>query len=313
MIHNKIPSSNNHILLFLTLGFYVQFFGQGKSQWTKESGESSTTYTGLETYIYSRSYLFGEYGGHKLKLNAGTYRYKFSSQLPYKIPYSLKLGNGTISYHVEAVLNIPWKIDKKAKKHIIVLRYDDLNFYPELKTPLICIERKSFLSLLSASELDITVKLAYTGYAIDECAHMLINYENNSSIDIIGTKIKLIQLVTFNSPLQMETKVKDAVVGEARFEGVRAGSSKCIQAGIKIPKVMTSNEKFCQVIIIKYLIEIEAEASGMRTNAKVRLPITIGTAPLIFENETSRMMQPSEPVEEPGNQESRKLTFCSFY
>jgi len=305
--------NNADVLLLLIIGCYVQVFGQGKSQWTKQVGRHTVTYTGIENFIHSRSYLFGEYGGPTFELAAGVHQYKFSCQLPYQLPYSLKLVYGTISYHVEACLDIPWKAEKEAKVYFTVLRYDDLNFYPELKTAITCIETKNFLSLFNDSNnLHMSVTIPCRGFAVNHYAPVIINYENKSSVDIIGTKIKLLRITILNSPLQSKNKVLDDVVGQARFEGVSANSSKIIQASLKIPKVMTSNEKFCQVIIIKYLIEIEAEASGMRSNAKVRLPITIGTVPLQFENqfEAPQMMQPSVAL--PQTHNSGLSNICSF-
>ena len=74
---------------------------------------------------------------------------------------------------------------------------------------------------------------------------------------------------------------------------------------------MYSNDRFCQVVAISYLIEVEAEASGMHLNQKIRLPITIGTVPLRFDNqsETLQMVQPSAPIVEQRH-DMRTLNFC---
>lgn len=263
----------------------------------------------------SRTYLFGEYGGPTFEMLPGIHKYNFSCQLPYQLPYSLDMTHGKISYHVEAVLDIPWKIDKETKVDIMILRYDDLNYYPEPKNPMRLTEGKSFLTLFNNSKpLLMTVGIPCRGFASNQLVPVTISYENESSVDIIATKIKLIKMIVYNSPQQSRKLEKKEVLLEARTEGVKAESSKTIQAGINIPRVMNSNDKFCQVIIVTYYIEVEAEASGMHMNHKIKLPITIGTVPLTFDTqyEAAQMVQPSAPVTEPFNYDYRMLNFTPF-
>ncbi|XP_070495151.1 arrestin domain-containing protein 3-like [Chironomus tepperi] len=283
-------------------GFYIQVFGKAKCQWTQGSGKNSHTYTGTEVYVNSRTYLFGEYGGPTFEMEAGTYKYKFQCQLPHQLPYSLSLPHGKVSYHIEAVLDIPWKIDKETKLDITILRYDDLNLYPELKNPMRRAERKNFITLFSDSKpLLMTAGIPCRGFAINQVVPVTIEYENESSVDIACTKIKLIQMIVYNSPQQSKTKEKEEVIIEARGEGVLAAHSKTLQAALTIPKVINSNDKFCQVVTVTYCIEVEAESTGLHTNHKIRLPITIGTVPLTFDNQYSpaQVTKPSAPEEEP--------------
>jgi hypothetical protein len=270
------------------------------------------TYIGTEVYINSRTYLFGEYGGPTFEMEAGRHKYKFACQLPIQIPYTLEMRHGKINYHVQAVLDIPWKIDKETKVDLMILRYDDLNLYPELKNPMGRAERKTFMSLFSESKpLMMKVGIPYRGFAVNQYVPVTINYENESSVDITGTKIKLIQTVLYTSPQQSKTKEEEEKILGVITEGVSANSSKTIQAGFNIPRVINSNDKFCQIITVTYCIEVEAESSGMHTNHKIRLPITIGTVPLTFIEQypSTSVPQPSAPVSEYYNYENRKLNY----
>lgn len=263
-------------------------------------------------YINSRTYLFGEYGGPTFEMQAGTHKYNFACQLPDQLPYTLELPHGNISYHVEAVLDIPWKIDRETKVDIMVLRYDDLNLYPELKHPLRRAERKSFMTLFSESKpLTMTVGIPHRGFAINEYATVTITYENESSVDISSTKVKLIQMIVYNSPQCSKKKEKEQVMVEARTEGVVAGGSKTFQVSMMIPKVQNSNDKFCQVVTITYCIEVEAESTGMHTNHSIRLPITIGTVPLTFNNqiEVGQVVQPSAPLASSFDYDKRMFSY----
>ncbi|XP_070495152.1 arrestin domain-containing protein 2-like [Chironomus tepperi] len=265
-------------------GFYVQVFGSGKSDWKQSKWvlyrHQIVRYIGIENYVHSRTYLFGEYGGPIIELPAGTHNYKFFGQLPFHLPYSLKLTHGKISYHVKAVLDIPWKTDKNAEVAFTVFPHDDLNLYPELKSALRYKTSKCFTPPTHESNLfHMTGTIPYRGFATNDYAPVYIHYENNSSKDIIGTKIKLCQTMVFNSPLQSKKKVKEIVVNEARFEGIPAKSSKTIQAEIQIPYVMTTNEQFSQVVIIRYFIEVVAE-TRVDDNPKLKFHVVIGSVPI---------------------------------
>jgi hypothetical protein len=119
----------------MILGCYVLIHGQARAHWTKQEGggKSSRTvhYEGIETYLNSKTYVFGRHGGEYINVEAGIHRYNFGVQLPDLLPSSMTVKHGEISYFVEAVVDIPFRIDKDVKVGFTVLRNDNYNLYPE--------------------------------------------------------------------------------------------------------------------------------------------------------------------------------------
>lgn len=71
---------------------------------------------------------------------------------------------------------------------------------------------------------------------------------------------------------------------ELRFKGVSASSDVSIQRDFMIPPIMVmSNSRYCNVIQVSYEIVVEADVSGCHTNLEVRIPIVIGSVPIISE------------------------------
>ena len=237
------------------------------------------TLIGTEGFINSSICLFDE-----CEVQRGTHEYKFCFPLPQNLPYSLKiLFDARISYYVKAELVIPMWLNETSQVDFEIVRFDDLNLYPELKEPMMFSRTKIFSSLFTDHKpLFMIVTIPCRGFAINQFAHIVINYINDSHIDIVGTLIRLIKLTIYTFPRagNPKTNTYEEVILETEAEGVAAKSSKNIKSGITIPKVMTSNDKFCDVITIRYVIEVIARTNWMHTNEKIRLPITIGDAPL---------------------------------
>jgi len=269
-------------------------------------------------YINSRTYLFGEPNAVALsELQPGTHTFNFVFPLPYELPSSLNLKFGRIIYYVEAVLDIPWKFDKEIKVPFTVFRFDDLNFYKNLKEPVKLVESKSILtfSAFAFKFIKMAVSVPYSGYAVGQSVPITINYENETHTKVVKTSIKLIQIITYFSPMDGESKVTRKTVVNAKSIGVDARHSKKFLTNLKIPPTIYSNSKFCKVITVCYSIDVEAEMSRVQVEPKVSLPIIIGGLPIRFdENLITSLIQPSAPplfeqlapVEEELDEELRK-------
>lgn len=81
-------------------------------------------------------------------------------------------------------------------------------------------------------------------------------------------------------------------MAELRFEGVRAASDALIQRDFMIPQIMvTSNSRYCNVVQVSYELVVEADVSGCHTNLEVRIPIVIGSVPIISEQSMTDAVQ----------------------
>ncbi|KAL7040029.1 hypothetical protein ACKWTF_000226 [Chironomus riparius] len=279
-------------------GFYIKIFGQAKSNWTKESGKIKKIFEGTEIYINSRTYLFGEPSGTTFELQPGTHKFNFVFPIPFQIPSSLTLKFGRILYYVEAVLDIPWKFDKEVKVPFTVFRFDDLNFYRNLKEPVKLVESKSILtfSAFAFKFIKMTVSVPYSGYAVGQSVPITINYENETHTKVVKTSIKLIQTITYFSPMDGESKQTRKTVVNANSIGVDARHSKKFLTNLKIPPTIYSNSKFCKVITVCYTIDIAAQMSRVQVEPKLSIPIIIGGLPIRFEEDlVTSVVQPTAP------------------
>ncbi|KAL7040021.1 hypothetical protein ACKWTF_000218 [Chironomus riparius] len=170
-------------------GFHVTIYGEARAHWTETRSRTTGTgdnrrtenytvnFEGKEVYLNSRTYLFGQRGGPTFEIQPGVHRYEFACQLPERLAYTAELRHGSIRYHVEAVLDIPWSFDKETKIPFTVVRYDDLNFFPELRIPLKYEEIKTFCCLFCKSgPFIMTVAMPYTGLAVGQTVNITIDY-----------------------------------------------------------------------------------------------------------------------------------------
>lgn len=193
------------------LGLYFVVYGAAYCHWTEEVQESVGTgdnrrqetrteiYEGKDVYLDQRTYLFGAKGASPTELLPGTHRYEFECQLPPMIPASFEASHGHIRYHVEAVLDLPWRFDKEFKLQFHIMRNDDLNEYPELAIPCKMEEFKHFCCLFCRSDpLFMTVSVPCSGYVPGQTVKVNVNFDNKSSIEVQRTKINLKRIIRFN-------------------------------------------------------------------------------------------------------------------
>lgn len=210
----------------------------------------------------------------------GIHTYNFMCQLPSPIPYSVEGKHGHIRYKVDVNLDIPWAFDLQAEKTFTVIRYEDLNFFPELQTPCEFEEIKTFCCLFCKSEpLILKVRLPKTGFSLGEKIPISVEMVNKSSTDVTHTTFTLKRVDKFNSqsPSVKSNIVKEEMV-ETRREGAKGGENISFEELLQIPQVlMISNDRYCKVFQVTYELKFTAETDGMSVSPEIHIPITIGT------------------------------------
>ncbi|XP_070498486.1 uncharacterized protein [Chironomus tepperi] len=270
--------------------FYIHIFGEATANWSSRSCDTTTYYTGKEPLLDFKFTVLGKHKGPKFILESGVYKCHYTFKLPDNIPYSLVISggqfsskSGTINYHVEAVLVMSW-LNIGDRVGFTVIREDDLNLYPELKLPLKSVQNKIFSFFFKKDEiLRMSVSIPYSGFTVNQRIPITIEYKNESTVDIHHTDIRFIQVLTLVLPREgnPKKKKKEMVISSESTAGVLANSSKTIKTELVVPKVFKSNDKFCMVVSINYLIEVVADVkSGCHLNKKIRFPITIGNVPI---------------------------------
>lgn len=255
-------------------------------------------FEGIEIYLNSRTYLLGQSGGPTFEMPPGIHRYEFTCQLPPHLPYTVGLKHAEIGYYVDVVLDIPWQFDKESKVPLIIIPYVDLNFYQHLRIPQNFEMCKNTCSLFcETGRLQMTIHVPYTGFAIGQKVPVKFSYINRSNCDVLRTKMTLTRITSYNAQTpHPKTKTKEEDMFVAITDGVKNGETISFDSIFEIPKVMLcTNDNFCRVVTITYVMKIEAVFGGLRSNLKIVFPVVIGTMPIREEDPF-----PQNPVPSPA-------------
>ncbi|CRK98599.1 CLUMA_CG012199, isoform A [Clunio marinus] len=262
-------------------GFYFVLNGRAKCHWTETrrhtsgSGKNRRTrsrtvhFEGKNVYLNAKTYLFGAPGAEATEIESGTHRFNFTCQLPPMIPGSFEGSYGNIRYHIEAVLDVPWGFDKEYKVQFTVVQLEDLNNDPGLSIAVQNEESKTFCCLFCESDpLFMTVTIPYSGFTPGQIIPVTVKYNNKSNVEIDYTRISLVKVVKFNSERHI-IKLKLKLI---EFP---------ICHNLEIPSAaVCSNSKFCNVVQVMYMVEVEAGVLGCHSGLTHKIPITIGSIPL---------------------------------
>jgi hypothetical protein len=285
-------------------GLYFIISGKAYDHWKETrprgSGQSDEVihYYGEDRYLNHKTYLYGSEGASASELASGTYRYSFQCLLPDLIPASFEDTYGNIRYNIKAVMDIPWRFNKEYELQFTVVRHDYLNEFPELKIATQdetmttfccwCCESKPFI---------MTVTLPYTGFARGQNIPIDVRLDNKSDVQIIGLEISLNRHIRYTSDTpKRKYKLESEVMISTQTKGVRKEESKTYKITLKIPgSLHNSVERYCRIINVCYDVKFETISSGCHKNSIIRIPISIGTNPLNFNNEQLQAVHPSAP------------------
>lgn len=254
--------------------------GEAVVEWSETEGRRSRTYRGEEKYLNSVTYLFGSKDGDIIEVPAGIHTYNFACKLPIPIPYSVEGEFGYVRYNVDANLDIPWSKDLHTEKRFIVIRHEDLNFFPDLLSPCEFKEIKTFCCLCFRSHpLTIKIRLPKTGFVSGEIIPITVELINRSNTDILNTTFALKKVKHFITQTPFEKiREKKEKVAKMHSWGVKAGKSLVFKQLLQIPQsLMISSNQYCKVLQITYELEVTFEPKGFSSPSSYHIPITIGT------------------------------------
>lgn len=295
------------------IAFWINIYGIASCLWTKQadryvgSGDNrrretyTANYVGKEVYLSQKHFLFGNEYDNAVQIASGTHAYQFECFLPAQLPASLRLPYGTISYEVEAILDIPWSFDKEFKREFIVLRNDDFSNQPELMIPSKSEEIKKFCCWCCESDpLIVTVTLPKTGFLPGEVIPLTIDYVNKSDVEITETNIFLKQVVKyswfvifqisfnkycnqflfFSQTPEVEEKCEEEDILECHALGVGVKTTSKVDVKLDLPAhVLPTNKNYCKVIEISYVLKVSTVPDGCHMDIEFLIPITIGSTP----------------------------------
>lgn len=233
-----------------------------------------------ETYLDKEIFIFRHHNA--LLMYAGHYQYDFEFQFPYKLPQSTEIKKNetynAISYYCKAILDVPWKFNKNCRQDFTLKRFDDLNQFPLVQTPILKKIVKKFYGcfICRPGKLLIEVSLSQSGFAVGEVIPLKIKYDNRSNVKVEHTQISLEQwkVMAANRKKLIEKKI----LSKECALGVDRNCSTEFITNIQIPKnACISDLLWSESIKIKHFLKIVSSVEGLHLNSTVIIPIIIGT------------------------------------
>lgn len=226
----------------------------------------------------SKIFLIGSENSKRPKTPAGRNVYTFEYNLPTSLPESLKHGYkvfwvGKIEYKIEAVLDMPWRFNKKICIPFTIKRNDNHNTFPALSKAV------QLLSSCEGGKCEMRATILQSAFAVGQEIPIKIDCKNLSNIDVKEIAVKLIQEknVTSFTPKTIVKPYEKTTEKKLRLDGVKSGASLMNrEVFISIPSDIThSNERFCKVVTVKHTLEVRGIKSWYKKDLLIEFPITI--------------------------------------
>ncbi|XP_049296864.1 arrestin domain-containing protein 17-like [Anopheles funestus] len=264
-------------------GISLKVTGLASVLWTETYGTGTTiAFQGREDFLkHSMDFVRSE-TDEPIVMEPGRQIYKFALQLPNKLPTSFEGDYGYIRYTAKVVFERPWKFDQNYKIAFTVVNQLNLNtVMPPLNVAVVQEHIKHFYCGPCRSEpLAINVKLPMTGYVPGQFILVTVDISNGSNKCITEVKLKLRRRVRYCSKSPYE-HVRSVYNTLAKFQcsGVDAKRSAGYERRFLVPSEPPTRSD--TIIRIEYFVELTGKVQGMAYSPQVRVPITIGTVPLM--------------------------------
>ncbi|XP_035784904.1 arrestin domain-containing protein 17-like [Anopheles albimanus] len=271
-------------------GVQLKITGVGCVRWTETYGTGTTVpFSGREEYLTHTVDLLRSETDEPIDLPAQRHLYRFSLLLPDTLPTSFEGDYGYIRYTVRLVLQRPWKFDLTYKIAFTVVNQLNLNAVnPPLNVAAVQEQIKHFSCGPCRSDpLTINVLLPMTGYVPGQFILTTVDISNRSSKCIAEVKLKLRRQVLYRSKCPHEqSKVVRCTLAKFQCSGVDSKSSAGYERRFLVPPEPPTRSD--TIIRLEYYVEVVARVLGMASSPRVRIPITIGTIPLMKLNRTQQ-------------------------
>lgn len=126
----------------------------------------------------------------------------------------------------------------------------------------------------------MTASIPFTGYVPGQIINVNVEINNQSITRVNEVKVSLYKIInlTCQKPKQ-KTKLRYESTAEVSSESVPMTTKRTFDLKIKVPS-LAPNILNCEVIDVKYMVEVKAKTSGLTSSPIIELPVVIGTVPL---------------------------------
>ncbi|XP_067665145.1 arrestin domain-containing protein 3-like [Haliotis asinina] len=272
-------------------GIHLQVEGIGYVHWTETettgSGDDQQTrtvdYSASERYFKEDILLAGrrkQQSGDDIHLPAGRHTFPFVFQLPPELPSSFEGEHGHVRYTAKGIIDKPWKFDHKTKRAFTVICLLDLNRDPNAMIPAQGANSKTLCCLCCASgPISAIFTIDRQGYVPGEAIVLKAEIDNQSNRRIKSSSVKFTMVTMFHATTK--TRTSSRVIASLKHGEIEEGGHDYWNGDqLVIPPVPPSFLSGCNIIDIRYVVQLEVTPSGPSFDLKVPLQVIIGTIPL---------------------------------
>uniref|UniRef100_A0A182MA48 Arrestin C-terminal-like domain-containing protein n=1 Tax=Anopheles culicifacies TaxID=139723 RepID=A0A182MA48_9DIPT len=264
-------------------GISLKVTGLASVLWTEYHGTGATiAFQAREDFLKHTMDLVRSETDEPIMMEPGRQVYKFALQLPSNLPTSFEGDYGYIRYTVRVLFERPWKFDQSYKIAFTVVNTLNLNTVsPPLNLPVVQEHTKHFYCGPCRSKpLTINVMIPMTGYVPGQFLLVQVDISNGSNKHIAEVKLKLRRRVRYSSTTPYEqTRTVYNTLAKFQCNGVDAKRSAAFERRFLVPSEPPTRSD--TIIRLEYFVEVTAKVTGMAYSPEIRIPITIGTVPLM--------------------------------
>ncbi|XP_048507013.1 arrestin domain-containing protein 17-like [Athalia rosae] len=257
-------------------GLYLKYFGKGTVQWTEGWGTSMVTFSNEEIYLMENQLIFGNETGES-ELSEGRHVFNFNCQLPNDLPCSFEEVFGKIRYSVRATIDRPWKSEYVVKERLTVMSIFDLNTCALAGNPFTSENSKTFWG--HPNSLSMTAKIPVRGFVPGQTIRIKVTLRNRTDVQVKSLSTSLKQNLVFHSPRKSNPSKLSLFKTDHPIDN--GYGDREFVVNVRIPALPPSYLQFCNIIDLRYQLNVYANVSGVHRNLKVPMEIIIGNVPLM--------------------------------
>lgn len=128
--------------------------------------------------------------------------------------------------------------------------------------------------------------IPFSGFVPEQSVRITIKTDNRCGFDVSKTYISLKKVFTVISTTPAKRIWSDKqTLSKTIMEGARNGRETKIFGIIVIPPfTLPTNDEISNIVKVSYYVQVSLDVIGFARSPRVKLPIMIGTKPLIFKN-----------------------------
>lgn len=194
-------------------------------------------------------------GDNFIDLDPGEHFYNFKFELPKDLPPSVAGLYGHTTYLVFVKINLAGQQKQSKEASFTIIGHLDLNNVLGAKAPFLIniSEGVGLVCWLCVGLVRAAISVNRHGFVIGEIVPFSIQVHNNSCRRLLSIKVQLIQYLKYHASQPHENvKMEERVITDTDFKGIRAKSSRTIDASFYVPLVPPTNSDSAIEISYKF-------------------------------------------------------------